>query len=182
MLASASYKPFARLLHWIVAILVIATIPAGQIMIREGLERGTQDALFIFHKNIGVVILLLVIMRLVYRVFNPAPPLPASIPPLQRHIAQINHWLLYALLIVMGVSGYVRVSAGGFPLEVFDAMGIPKLVGKSDPIAAVAQSIHFYTRIALIPLILIHIGAALYHAVLKRDGVFSRMAPWPTGR
>jgi cytochrome b561 len=141
----AAYKPVARGLHWIVALVVIATIPVGVLM--------------------------------AYRLANPPPPMPASVPPFQKLVAELVHWALYALLFIMAVSGYVRVAAGGFPLEALDALGVPRLVPRSDALAETAKWIHGTARIPLAALIAAHVGAALFHAVVKRDGVFSRM--WP---
>jgi cytochrome b561 len=165
------------MLHWLVAFLVLATLPVGQIMTTEGLPRSIQDPLFLFHKNVGVVILLLVLFRLAFRAFNPAPPLPASIPPLQQRIAGLSHAALYALLIFMPVTGFVRVQAGGFPLEGLDALGFPRIVPRSDALAGFASTLHAYGRILLAAVIVLHISAAVFHALWLRDGVFSRM--WP---
>jgi cytochrome b561 len=175
--SSTPYTPLARALHWLTALLVIATFPIGVTMVQEGLARGTQDTLYILHKNGGILILLLILARLAWRAGHPAPPLPASVPPLQQKIAHLTHWVLYVLVIVMVVSGYIRVKAAGFPLEGLDALGIPSLVPKSDTLAKTAQAIHGTARFALAGLILTHIAAALYHGLVKRDGVFSRM--WP---
>ncbi|MFM2390925.1 MAG: hypothetical protein RLZZ437_2480 [Pseudomonadota bacterium] len=173
----AAYRPMARALHWLSALLVLATFPAGVIMLQEGLSRPVQNSLFMFHKNIGVVILLLVLARIAYRLANPPPPLPASISTAQARIAGVVHVLLYTFLIVMAVSGYIRVVAGGFPLEVWDALGVPRLVEKSKELADQAKAIHGTARFALFALILMHVGAALYHGLIRKDGVFSRM--WP---
>lgn len=174
--SDAFYKPTARALHWLVALLLVATIPAGVIMVQEGLSRGVQDSLYLLHKNVGVLILVLVIVRIIYRTANPPPPMPSVVSPSQRRIAEAVHILLYVLLIVMSVSGYVRVSAGGFPIEMLDAIGVPRLP-KSEPVANFAKAVHFWARFALIGLIAAHVGAALYHGIVKKDGVFSRM--WP---
>jgi cytochrome b561 len=163
------------------ALLVLATIPVGFLMVQPGLDRATQNALFILHKNVGVLLLLLVIFRLVYRGLNSPPPLPSSVPPLQQRIAGISHVALYTLLVVMPVAGYVRVKAGGFPIESLDAMGIPSIVPRSDALAAFAKTTHYVGAIALTALVVLHCSAALYHGILKRDGVFSRMWP-PFGR
>ena len=122
---ATGYRTPARLFHWTVAILVLLMIPAGLVMVQQGIPRGLQNALFIFHKNMGVVVLLIVIARLAYRRFNPPPPLPESMPHLQRRIAGASHAALYALLVLMPVAGYIRVRAGGFPIEWLDAMGVP---------------------------------------------------------
>lgn len=179
--AVARYRMPARLLHWTMAALVLAMIPAGFMMVQPDLDRATQNALFVFHKNVGILLLLLVIVRLIYRGLNAPPPLPASMPPLQQRIAAISHLALYTLLVVMPVAGYVRVKAGGFPIESLDAMGIPSLVPRSDALAAFAKSTHYVGGILLTALVVLHCSAALYHGVLKRDGVFSRIWP-PFGR
>ncbi len=174
------YTSMTRFLHWLVAILVLATIPVANIMQGEDLARETQDRLFIFHKNAGVIILLLVAARLLWRAFNPAPPLPDSVPAAQRLAAFATHWLLYAALIFMAVTGYLRVAAGGFPIELLDWLGVPYLVSESEPLEEWAQTAHSYGRLVLVPLILLHIAAATYHAV-RRDGIFARIWP-PLGR
>lgn len=175
--APAAYPAFHRLLHWLTALFVLTTIPAGLIMVQEGLPRSLGDALFLFHKNIGVVILLLVLARLVWRATHTVPPLPASVAHAQALVAHLVHGLLYLLLIGMAVSGYVRVAAGGFPLEALDALGLPRLAPRSDPLAERASDIHNLLRYPLIALIALHLAGALYHGLVRRDGVLSRMLP-----
>jgi cytochrome b561 len=174
---SAAYRPTARALHWIIAVILLAMIPAGLVMIQPGLDRTLQNTLFMFHKNIGVVVLLLMIWRLAYRAMHRPPPLPASVPDWQRRAAGMTHVLLYVSVIVMAVSGYIRVVAGGFPLEWWDALGVPRLVPRSDALANAAKTVHWATHFVVIVLIAMHMGAALFHGIVKRDGVFSRM--WP---
>ena len=173
--AAPRYSLIARFFHWGVALLVLAMIPAGVIMVQDGISRDLQNSLFIFHKNVGVLVLLVVILRLIYRAFNPAPPLPHSVNPLQRRISHISHAALYGLLIAMPILGYTRVKAGGFPIEYLDAMGIPSLVPRSDALADAAQTAHYIGGLLLAGLIAAHIGAALLHGVVLRDGVFRRM-------
>ncbi|PTE21687.1 cytochrome B [Cereibacter changlensis JA139] len=169
------YTATARALHWIVALIVLGMIPAGKIMVEEGLPRGLQDALFLFHKNAGVIVLVLMIVRLVWRWLNPPPPLPASVPEWQARAAHLTHVLLYALIFVMAVSGYVRVVAGGFPLELTDALGLPRLLPKVESLGNAASTVHYLAHYAVIALIALHIGAALFHGIVRRDGVFGRM-------
>jgi cytochrome b561 len=174
------YPALTRFLHWLVALMVIATVPIGVIMLTDGLPRPTQDLLFILHKNGGVIILLLVLLRLVWRLRHPAPPMPASMPRWQVAAAGAAHWALYGMLLVMAISGYVRVAAGGFPIEMLDALGVPRLVPRSDALAETAKWIHATARFVLVGLILLHAGAALKH-LAQRDGVFGRIWP-PVGR
>jgi len=177
MSAAAAYKPLAKVFHWSTALLVLLTIPAALVMLTPGIERWLQDPLFMFHKNIGVVLLVLVAARLAYRLLNPPPPLPHHMPMFQRYIAEATHWLLYGLLLAMALSGFIRVTAGGFPLELFDRFGIQNLVPRSDGLAATAKQVHAWLRFPLIALIALHIGAALYHGLIKRDGIAKRMMP-----
>lgn len=173
----AGYGTTARLLHWIVALLVIAMLPVGSMMVQEGLDRATQDRLFIFHKNVGVVILLLMLVRLGWRFLNPPPALPDAVPAGTARVAALAHWALYGLVLFMAVTGYVRVTMGGFPIEGLEALGLHPLLPRNDAVAEMAKTAHFYGRFALVGVILLHVGAALFHLIVKRDGVFQRM--WP---
>lgn len=175
------YASPARLLHWLMAVLILLTVPAGLIMVQQGIDRGLQNALFIYHKNVGVLLFALVVVRLILRWRNPPPPLPDSVPGWQVRIAGLSHKALYGLLVILPIAGYVRVRAGGFPIETLDALGAPTLVARSDAVANVAKSIHYGAGLAIAGLIALHVGAALFHGIVKRDGVFSRIWP-PFGR
>ncbi len=170
------YGLVSRLFHWITVVLVLVMIPVGLTMIQE-IPRPVQDRLFILHKGLGPVVLVVVLLRLAWRLAHPAPPLPAEMPALQRRAAGAVHAGLYALLIVMATSGYVRVTTGGFPIEALNALGIPPLFAKNEAVAEVAERIHATAAAGLIVLIALHVGAAAWHGLVRRDGVVGRM--WP---
>lgn len=172
---SASYRGFARFLHWGMAALVLGMIAAGFVMVQEGLSQTLQNRLFVLHKNLGLVVLAAVLVRLAYRAANPAPPLPPSVTGLQRRAAGLSHIALYGLMIAMPILGYVRVKAGRFPIESLDAWGMASLVPRSDALAKSAKAAHYAGALAFAGLVALHIGAALYHAIVLRDGVFARM-------
>ncbi|WP_233488890.1 cytochrome b [Rhodovulum sp. 12E13] len=176
-----SYSGLARAIHWAVAVLVLAMIPAGLVMVQDGLPRPVQNGLFIFHKNVGVVVLLLMLVRLGVRRLRPPPDLPAHLPGWQRRAAAASHAGLYGLAILVPVAGYVRVRAGGFPVEWLDTLGVPALVPRSDALAQAAQTTHYVAALTFAALIGLHVLAAFYHGVLRRDGVFGRIWP-PVGR
>jgi cytochrome b561 len=175
------YSRTARLFHWSMAVLILLTIPVGLVMVQPGLGRGLQNGLFLYHKNVGVLLLVLVAARLIWRVRRPAPEMPASIPDWQARVARLTHGLMYGLLFIVPVAGYIRVRAGGFPIESLDAMGLPGLIPKSEALAGLAKSVHYYAALAFCLVVLLHIAAALYHRFRLRDGVFARMWP-PFGR
>ena len=170
------YGVVARVFHWLTVLLVLIMIPVGLIMTQD-LPRTIQDPLFILHKGLGPFVLLVVALRLVWRAFNPPPPAAAVPAGPQRLAADIVHWGLYFLLVVMAVSGYVRVTAGGFPIESLNALGIPPLLAKNEPLADSAKAVHAACALGLIALIVMHVAAASYHGLVRSDGVFSRM--WP---
>jgi cytochrome b561 len=171
------YSRPARLLHWTMALLVLLMIPAGVVMVQEGLDRSLQNSLFIFHKNVGVLLFGLLLLRLIWRGLRPPPPMPRAVPQWQARIAGLTHATLYLLLFVVPVAGYVRVRAGGFPIESLDALGAPPLVPRSDTLAEAAKALHYGAGLAIAVVIALHIGAAMFHGVVKKDGVFTRM--WP---
>lgn len=173
----AGYGTTARMLHWVVAAAVLAMIPAGLIMVRDGLDRGLQDALFIFHKNLGSLLIPVIALRVAWRIAHPAPPLPSTLPAWQRTAAHGSHVALYVLMVVLPLSGYVRVRAGGFPIEGLDAMGLPTLVGHSKSLAEAAGTLHEWAAYALIAVLALHLGAALNHALIRRDNIWRRI--WP---
>ena len=171
------YRPSARLLHWLMALLVLLTIPAGLIMVQPGVGRTVQNVLFIYHKNVGVLLFVMVLVRLWVRWRYPPPPRHAGLPGWQERVAVSTHRLLYALLVFLPVAGYVRVRAGGFPVESLDALGIPPLVPPSDAWADTAKALHHWGGLVMAGLVVLHVAAALHHGVVKRDGILSRM--WP---
>lgn len=170
---SLSYTAPARWLHWSMAVLVLAMVPVGFLMVQQGLPRALQNALFIFHKNVGVLLLVLIVLRSLYRWRRPPPS--SDLPQWQLTIARFTHGALYVLLFLMPLAGYIRVRAGGFPIEALDAMGVPALIPKSEAVAGIAKSVHYYGAWAIAILIGLHIAAALRHAFIKRDGVMARM-------
>lgn len=171
------YRVPARIFHWGMALLLIPMIIAGGVMVQEGISRPLQNTLFIFHKNVGTLLLLLIALRILYRWRNPPPPEPDELPAWQKMASHWTHLLLYALMVIMPVAGYIRVRAGGFPIEMLDAMGAPTLIPKSEALAAFAKSVHYFGSWAIMILIAMHIAAALQHKLIKKDNVFSRM--WP---
>ncbi|HWL57739.1 MAG TPA: cytochrome b [Paracoccus sp. (in: a-proteobacteria)] len=171
------YRKGARLLHWGMAVLVLLMIVAGLLMVQKGLPRPLQDALFLMHKHVGLLILFLVALRILFRWMNPPPPLPTTMPDWQRRIARASHVLLYVLLVAMPVLGFIRVRAGGFPIELLDALGLGGPVPRSESLAQTAMALHRAGAFLLIGLICLHVGAATHHALIRRDGVWQRM--WP---
>lgn len=177
MSAAAGYGTVHRLFHWLSALLILATIPVGLAMTSEGFG-GVRDALYVAHKSLGVVILAVLALRVAWRAIAPRPPeLPESVPPLQRRLAKRTHTGLYVLVAVMGVTGYLRVVAGDFPVEILDALGIPPLISDAPSLSRWLSVVHKVGAYLLVAGIAGHVAAAAHHALILRDGVIRRM--WP---
>jgi cytochrome b561 len=170
------YGSVARILHWIVALLVVLQIPAGIAMTSEPLS-AYSDPLYIFHKGSGTLLLVLVLARVAWRLMHRPPPFPAFMPPLEQRIAHATHAAIYVLLGVMVVSGYVRTVGDGFPIELLDALGVPPLIPEMPRIARAMLVVHQFTVIGLIGLLAVHVSAVLRHHLIEGNPVLARM--WP---
>ncbi|MDM7459045.1 MAG: cytochrome b [Paracoccus sp. (in: a-proteobacteria)] len=164
-------------LHWLIGIPILFMIPTGLIMTRDDLPRETRDILFLFHKNAGTLLLAAIAIRVLHRIRTRPPALPLSMPALQRRAAQISHFGLYLLMVVLPVSGFIRVRAGGFPIEILGLSGAGSIVPRSDALASLASQIHDVAGTALIGLLALHLSAAAYHGLILRDGVLRRILP-----
>jgi len=180
------YGTVAMTFHWVIAILVIANICLGLYM--ADLPRSDPSKLMIFqwHKSVGLTVLTLSILRVLWRLVNPIPPLPAGMNPVLRLAARASHFLLYFLIVFIPLTGYIMVSAsplgnGTDYFGLFTWPNLPLFTGMTreqlHPIHETWESAHVILAWSAIVLIPIHIGAALYHGIIRRDGVFSRMVP-----
>ena len=163
----------ARLLHWTMAALILAMLFIGVGMVATVSEK--HQWLLAIHKPLGIAILLLAIVRLVVRLRNPPPPLPADLPALQRLAAHISHWLLYALMIAMPLIGWAMLSAGGYPVMLTSSLRLPAILPENAWAFAWLRTAHGVLAYLLFFTFLAHMGAALYHGLIRRDGVLRSM-------
>ena len=165
--------------HWITAALVVVQAILG---FRFGMsEPGpARDEVFLWHKTVGVVILLIVLARLIYRVKNPPPPFPPELPAWERHAAVWNHRAFYALLIAMPIVGFIAVSghAQGGLTPLVGGIQIPTIPGISRQTGELAGEVHELSAFLLIALILLHVAAALKHQFVDKWRGSARMPPF----
>lgn len=166
----------ARFLHWAIAILIIVTLPCAWVMTNSG-SGPLQNFLFVVHESIGLTVLALAVLRVIWRLVEPPPPFPASVPPGQALLAHLNHWLLYFLLFLMPITGYLSVVAGGYPLNFFGLFDVPRLVAKSEGLGKFTETAHLTLQYAVYGLVLVHVAATLHHHWVRQDRVLRRM--WP---
>jgi cytochrome b561 len=166
---------FSRVLHWTMALLILVMLFIG---IRMVSSLPDYRRLVSIHKPLGIIILGLVAIRLINRLLDPPPPLPEAFPPLLRFAAEGSHWLLYALMFAVPLVGWAMLSAAGYPIQLIGALHLPPILPHSDPLFAVLRPLHTALAILLFATFLAHLGAALTHALIFRDGVFQSMASW----
>lgn len=163
----------ARLLHWTMAVLILAMLFIGVGMVSTVAEK--HQWLLAIHKPLGVAILVLAIVRLAVRWRYPPPPLPAELPALQKLAAYASHWLLYALMIAMPLIGWAMLSAGGYPVMLSSTLRLPAILPENALVFAWLRSAHGVLAYLLFFTFLAHMGAALYHGLIRRDGVLRSM-------
>ncbi|MBX2805289.1 MAG: cytochrome b [Hyphomicrobiales bacterium] len=166
----------SKLLHWLVAICVLIMIPAGFTMNLVG-PGDLQNGLYTVHRSLGVLVLILMIVRLLNRLIAGAPPPEPTLTVMQRVVSHIVHMALYVLLIAQSLIGWVGTSAFGAAISFFGLFTVPDLVDKDQPLSGFLFAAHFWIGLAITALVLMHIGAALYHGIIRRDGVLQRMLP-----
>jgi cytochrome b561 len=132
------------------------------------------------HKSLGFVVLVLALIRLAVRLRYGAPPLPADLPGPMKLAAQLSHYALYALMIGMPLIGWAMLSAAEYPVVIFGGLQLPAILPQSDRLHTLLWDAHLALAFAFVALILMHVAAALFHALVRRDGVFEAMAPTPT--
>jgi cytochrome b561 len=168
------YSLPARLLHWVAAIAIVATFFIGLAMLRVS-PGATQNQLFGLHESLGATVFALAALRLLWRLRRHPPPLPSTIPGGMRAAAHSSHVALYVLVLAQPVLGWLGASAFGAVVSVFGLFDPPVLLHEDKSLAALLFLIHRIGAFTLAGLVTIHVGAALYHLVVRRDGVFQRM-------
>lgn len=184
------YSRAARRFHWWVALLVLIQAPAGAYMVYRGYEMesvndkgevvkgvwdGLTNTLYSSHKTLGLLILLIVILRLGYRLSHGAPRSDASVPAPMTGMAHLVHWGIYAALIAVPVIGYLGISYGRY-LDVF-GLPLPPVTLEDKKFSEEVFDWHAMGAKVLFALVVIHVAAALFHKFVRKDRVVERMLP-----
>lgn len=164
------YSRVARWLHWTMGLLIVGNLAGGF------LHDVNPELIMPLHKSTGLLLLTLAVVRILWRITHPAPPLPAAMATWERATASFTHAILYTLMVLIPLSGWVLVSAGDWPLEFFGLFEVPKfIVEHSKEFRHVMEERHEQLAFAMIGLLVLHIGAALRHHFILKDGMLARM-------
>ena len=172
--AAPGYTLTARVLHWVIAVLVLLMIPLGFVIAYEA-GGPAQTFLYNLHKSIGATLIPLVVIRLFYRIGHPPPPLPSDIPAIQQFAAHATHWALYALLLAQPIIGYIMTSAYPAPVPFFGLFNLPSIWPENRALSDALVLVHRNLGILIGIVASVHIGAALFHHFVRKDRVLMRM-------
>ena len=196
--APAAYGTVAKWLHWITAVLVGIALPIGfaikyfttpsEAMLAAGdaaaqaylaTANGIKYGVYAIHESAGLTIFFVVLLRLLWRQVRRPPPLPAGMPAFHRKVSAAVHHSLYALLLLQAALGFLATNAWGFPMQGATAylgfIDLPKFTEANTDVAGALQYAHTIGGYAILVLLVLHIGGAIYHQAIRRDGTLLRM-------
>jgi cytochrome b561 len=171
----------ARVFHWLVFLMVL-----GQYLIMQAIPEGPSAGapeyawLWFWHESMGATLFVVVVLRLLNRLRTGHPARPADMPAWQIGVSHLVHTAIYLVLLAMPILGWIKLNAFGETPYLFGFLPLPHIVGKDDAISKWSGDWHVALFYVLVGLLAVHILAALYHGLIRRDGVLSSMLPWPS--
>jgi cytochrome b561 len=169
------YTPVAIAFHWLLAVLIVGSFCVGLYMSDLPMSPARLK-LFNWHKWAGITILALSALRLLWRLTH-RPPADVPMPAWQQRAAHLAHVALYGLFFLVPLAGWAYSSAAGFPVVVFGLVPLPDFVPVDKALAGGLKTLHQTLAFGLAFVVLAHVGAALKHQFIDRDGLLQRM--WP---
>ena len=169
-----AYSLVARALHWIVAVLVLTMVPLG-IVIANKWGGDFQEGLYDLHKSIGAIIVPIILIRMIYRLMNKPAPLPDDMSHMQRMAAQATHGILYTLLVLQPMIGWIATSAYPAPVPVFGFFNMPLIWYQDRDLSGQLFAVHRWLGIMIAIVVTLHIAAALHHHFVRKDRILMRM-------
>jgi cytochrome b561 len=173
--AQPQFTPLMRSFHWLTAGLVLTMLGIGVAMVAS---LADYHRLVSIHRPLGILILIVVVIRFVNRHYSTMPPFPATMSPRERSVASASELVLYTLLFFQPLVGWGMLSAARYPIVLFGSIHLPAILPHSVLLYAFLRKTHTVLAYLLFLTFLAHLGAVLFHTLVVRDGMFSRMAPW----
>lgn len=173
---AATYGSFAKFLHWAIVLLILPQY--FLVEAAEELPNGLEKLqLMTWHKSLGMLVLILALVRILWKVMNKGLPDPIG-TAWQRKAAAAGHGLLYLLILAQPLSGWIVSSSGNHPVTLFSWFQFPAIVGENHDLHELMEEVHEVLFFALLAVAVVHVAAALYHHVVLKDGVLRRMLPY----
>ena len=169
----------ARGFHWLTALCMLPTLAMAVYMdtLHEDVPGDPQKyfAVLPWHKTLGFLVLCLLLLRLPWYLRNIRPNDPAGLSRLQSRLAHLVHWSLYALMLLLPLLGWLGSSAGPSSFKLFTVWDMPRLIGKNQELSSQLYDVHVVLGWTAVVLVVGHVGAALWHQFIGRDGLLRRM-------
>lgn len=174
----ARYTATAITLHWLIAALLLGQFAFGLAL--DGIPRGTPErGLYVnLHKSSGILIGLLILLRVGWRLTHKPPPLPATMPPWQRHAARWSHAILYLCMVALPLSGYLASNFSKYGIKFFNVVHLPPWGPDDRSLYLLFNQTHHLAALMLAAFVVLHVLAVLKHMLIDHDGLLLRM--WPT--
>ncbi len=172
---SHQFTMVSRLLHWIMAAMVLTMLGIGVAMVAS---LADYHLLVSIHRPLGIAILVLVVIRFVNRLLNPPPPLPATLSRMERLAATASEYTMYGLMFLLPLVGWGMLSAARYPIVLFGSVQLPNILPHNVMLHAILRQAHTVLAYLFFALFLAHLGAILFHTLIVRDGLLKRMVPW----
>lgn len=170
------YTTTAIGLHWLIGLMILISFSVGLYMSNLPLS-PTKLKIYSWHKWAGVTIFMLVVLRCTWRLFHTPPAMPDHMPRWQQIVAEATHYLLYALMFAIPLSGWLMSSAKGFQTVYFGLLPIPDLLDKNKELGDTLNVVHAWLNYLMITTVAAHAAAALKHHFIDKDEVLVRMVP-----
>jgi cytochrome b561 len=163
-----------RLLHWLMAAMVLTMLGIGVAMVASLADYHTLVSI---HRPLGIAILILVVIRFINRQFSTLPPFPPTMSEQERHIAHWSEILLYTLLFLLPLIGWAMLSAARYPIVMFGSVHLFPILPHNTMLYAALRKTHTILAYLLFAAFIAHFGAVLFHTLIVRDGLLNRMLP-----
>ncbi len=171
----------SKTLHWLLAVMIVGQFVLGKVVEEMRISPQKFD-LFVWHKSIGITILILVVLRIFWRLRNAPPSAPTAIGGWERRAAQLGHGLLYLLMITVPVTGWWVSDTSRIPFRFFWSLPVPDLMDADRAMSELAGEVHEFLTLSLIAVVIGHVLAALRHHFVLHNNTLSRMLPFDRGR
>jgi cytochrome b561 len=172
----ARYNAPHQVLHWLTAAVIFTILPLGWVMVHMAKDAPHRGLYFTAHKSFGLIALALIVARLLWRALRPPPALPPWIEKWEIGLARATHFFLYAIFLIMPISGFILSSASGHPVSFFGLFDLPQMP-KDEALSKLADGIHIYGQYAVYVFLAAHILAVVWHVAFRKDGYIERMLP-----
>jgi cytochrome b561 len=172
---SPQFNILARLLHWTMAAMILTMLCIGVAMVAS---LADYHVLLSIHRPLGIAILILVVLRFANRQLSTLPAFPATMSHMERQVAKVSEYLMYALMLVLPLVGWGMLSAARYPIVMFGSVYLPWILPQNLGLYWVLRQTHTVLAYLFFATFLAHFGAILFHTFIVRDRLLGRMLPW----